>query len=26
MGVSARTAERLWTFAKAWLYREINGK
>ncbi len=23
LGVSTRTAERLWTFAKAWLYREI---
>jgi RNA polymerase sigma factor (TIGR02999 family) len=23
LGVSPRTAERLWTFAKAWLYREL---
>ena len=26
MGVSLRTAERSWTFAKAWLYREMNAE
>lgn len=25
MGVSTRTAERLWTYAKAWLFREVRG-
>jgi RNA polymerase sigma factor (sigma-70 family) len=25
LGVSVRTAERLWTFARAWLYREMGG-
>jgi len=25
LGVSARTAERYWAFAKTWLYREISG-
>jgi predicted DNA-binding protein (UPF0251 family) len=24
MGVSVRTAERLWTYARAWLWRELN--
>jgi len=26
MGVSTRTAERLWTYARSWLYRELNGE
>jgi RNA polymerase sigma factor (TIGR02999 family) len=26
LDISTRTAERLWTFAKAWLYREIQGE
>jgi RNA polymerase sigma factor (TIGR02999 family) len=26
LDVSPRTAERLWTFAKAWLYREMQGE
>jgi RNA polymerase sigma factor (TIGR02999 family) len=26
LGVSARTAERYWAFAKTWLYREISGE
>jgi RNA polymerase sigma factor (TIGR02999 family) len=26
MGVSTRTAERLWTFARAWLFREMGGE
>lgn len=25
VGVSARTADRLWAFARAWLYRELSG-
>ena len=24
MGISERTAKRYWTFARAWLYRELN--
>lgn len=26
LGVSSRTAERMWTYAKAWLHREISGE
>jgi DNA-directed RNA polymerase specialized sigma24 family protein len=26
MGISERTAKRYWTFARAWLYRELSGK
>jgi len=26
LGVSARTVERCWAFAKTWLYREISGE
>jgi hypothetical protein len=25
LGISARTANRLWTYARAWLYQKING-
>ena len=26
LGISPRTADRLWAYAKAWLYRELSGK
>src|SRR5262249_31725091 len=26
LGISTRTADRLWAFARAWLYREIQGR
>jgi hypothetical protein len=26
LGISSRTADRLWAYAKAWLYQELSGK